>query len=191
MVALKVCLSVPSAFHFIHKCFLKLHSKAGGTENCSFNQKQRNVKNIHKWSLEEWVYFWNTYKLNLDCLALVYFMTYCYFSAFNHLCISFPSYNKYLLAGCEQDGNSWHLPLPHDDPLQPLYRGPPLPLCVLEAEGISPDDDGTYEKSDPGTMARACRNMAGWKLAGNGPKGRNFIIQILLKLLNFMFLRAV
>ena len=35
-----------------------------------------------------------------------------------------------------KDGKSWSLPLPFDDPLQPLYRGPPLPLCVLKAAGI-------------------------------------------------------
>ena len=59
----------------------------------------------------------------------------------------------------------------HDDPLQPLYRGPPLPRCVLEAVGITPDPDGSYEKSasaDPQNMATACRLMAAWKLAGNG-----------------------
>jgi len=74
------------------------------------------------------------------------------------------SYSK-MITG--QDG-SWSLPLPHDDPLQPLYRGPPLPICVLEAADIQPDDDGTYEKSDPDLMAKTCRHMAGWKLAGNG-----------------------
>lgn len=63
---------------------------------------------------------------------------------------------------------SWKLPLPHDDPLQPLYRGPPLPLCVLESVGIAPDSDGTYENSDPNLMAQTCREMAAWKLADNG-----------------------
>jgi len=81
-----------------------------------------------------------------------------------------PSYSK-MITG--QDGH-WTLPLPHDDPLQPLYRGPPLPLCVLEAAGINPDDDGTYEKSNPDLMAKTCRNMAGWKLAGNGEKVSKF-----------------
>jgi len=66
------------------------------------------------------------------------------------------------------DGESWVLPLPHDDPIQPLYRGPPLSLCVLSAAGIEADADGTYEGCDPDTMARACRQFAGWKIAGNG-----------------------
>jgi len=66
-----------------------------------------------------------------------------------------------------KDG-SWHLPLTHDDPLQPLYRGPPLPLAVLQAAGIVADADGTYESTDPMIMAQACRLMAAWKLAGNG-----------------------
>lgn len=69
------------------------------------------------------------------------------------------------ILGCD---GSWHLPLSHDDPLQPLYRGPPLPLAVLEAAGIAPDTDGTYQKCDPATMAVACRSMAAWKLSGNG-----------------------
>lgn len=73
-----------------------------------------------------------------------------------------------------RDGQSWNLPLSHDDPLQPLYRGPPLPLAALEALGIGPDHDGTYEKSDPDAMAKACRQMAGWKLAGNGIKVSRF-----------------
>lgn len=80
------------------------------------------------------------------------------------------SYSK-MITG--QDGH-WTLPLPHDDPLQPLYRGPPLPLCVLESAGIKPDDDGTYEKSDRDLMAKTCRHMAGWKLAGNGKKVSQF-----------------
>lgn len=66
-----------------------------------------------------------------------------------------------------QDG-SWHLPLTFDDPLQPLYKGAPLPLCVLESMELLPDDDGTYESADPDTMDKACRYMAAWKLAGNG-----------------------
>jgi glutathione S-transferase len=68
---------------------------------------------------------------------------------------------------CGKDG-SWHLPLSHDDPLQPLYRGPPLPLTVLEIMGITPDVDETYEACDPSQMAHACRLMAAWKLSGNG-----------------------
>lgn len=73
-----------------------------------------------------------------------------------------------------KDGKSWELPLSFDDPLQPLYRGPPLPLCVLKAAGIAGDngevgvEGTTYEKADPEKMEEACRQMAGWKLAGNG-----------------------
>lgn len=72
------------------------------------------------------------------------------------------------------DGKSWSLPLSFDDDLQPLYRGPPLPLCALKAAGISGDNgkvasEGTsYEKAEPEKMEEACRQMAGWKLAGNG-----------------------
>lgn len=65
-------------------------------------------------------------------------------------------------------GGSWSLPLSFDDPLQPLYKGPPLPVCVLEAADIFPDDDGTYESASPEKMAKACRFMAAWKVAGNG-----------------------
>jgi len=63
---------------------------------------------------------------------------------------------------------SWTLPLPHDDPLQPLYRGPPLPLCVLKAAGIAANNEGSYESAEPDIMATTCRQMAGWKLSGNG-----------------------
>lgn len=66
-----------------------------------------------------------------------------------------------------RDG-SWSLPLPHDDPLQPLYKGPPLPLCVLEAVGIQADSNGSYETCNTSIMSQACREMAAWKLAGNG-----------------------
>lgn len=74
--------------------------------------------------------------------------------------------------------DSWKLPLSHDDALQPLYRGPPLPLCVLEAAGIMADagaggtagGSSSYGKADPAVMAKACRQMAAWKLASNGPK---------------------
>lgn len=58
--------------------------------------------------------------------------------------------------------------MPFDDPLQPLYKGPPLPLCVLEAVGITPDADGSYESADPKDMEKACRLMAAWKVSGNG-----------------------
>jgi glutathione S-transferase len=69
-----------------------------------------------------------------------------------------------------QDDTSWTLPLSHDDQLQPLYRGPPLPLCVLNAVGIMADTDGTYQLADPTRMSQACRQMAAWKLCGNGPQ---------------------
>jgi len=72
------------------------------------------------------------------------------------------------------DGASWVLPLSFDDPTQPLYRGPPLPLCVLDAAEIKADTDGTYENCDPGIMARACRQMAGWKLSDNGKNVARF-----------------
>lgn len=65
-------------------------------------------------------------------------------------------------------GGAWTLPLPHDDPLQPLYKGPPLPLYVLEAAGLRPDSDGKYEQCDYAAMSMSCREMAAWKLAGNG-----------------------
>ncbi len=71
-------------------------------------------------------------------------------------------------------GKSWRLPLPHDDALQPLYRGPPLPLCVLQAAGIAPDADGSYTSADPVTMQQACRQMAAWKVSGNGPNIAKF-----------------
>lgn len=64
--------------------------------------------------------------------------------------------------------NHWKLPLSHDDPLQPLYKGPPLPLCLLDAAGIQPDSSGSYEDTCPDLMAKTCREMAGWKLSGNG-----------------------
>ena len=66
-----------------------------------------------------------------------------------------------------KDG-SWRLPLAFDDPLQPLYNGPPLPVSVLKAMELSPDTNGSYKSADPVRMAKACRYMAAWKLAGNG-----------------------
>lgn len=75
--------------------------------------------------------------------------------------------NKMKMSIIGRDG-SWHLPLSFDDPLQPLYKGPPLPLCVLEAVGLVADVDGTYESCDKEKMEVACRTMAAWKLAGNG-----------------------
>ncbi len=38
----------------------------------------------------------------------------------------------------------------------------------LEVERNPTNADGTYEGCDPDTMARACRQFAGWKIAGNG-----------------------
>jgi glutathione S-transferase len=75
---------------------------------------------------------------------------------------------------------SWKLPLSFDDSLQPLYRGPPLPLCVLKAASIRGDNGEvaseatSYEKAEPGMMEEACRQMAGWKLAGNGQNVAKF-----------------
>eukprot|EP00532_Pseudo-nitzschia_australis_P001740 CAMPEP_0168184598 /NCGR_PEP_ID=MMETSP0139_2-20121125/13334_1 /TAXON_ID=44445 /ORGANISM="Pseudo-nitzschia australis, Strain 10249 10 AB" /LENGTH=548 /DNA_ID=CAMNT_0008106249 /DNA_START=384 /DNA_END=2030 /DNA_ORIENTATION=+ len=66
--------------------------------------------------------------------------------------------------------SSWTLPLEDDDSLQSLFKGIPLPLCVLEAAGISPDSGGgSYEqaKTSP-DFQTACQTMAGWKLCGNG-----------------------
>lgn len=98
-----------------------------------------------------------------------------------------PSYNggmddavrkQYASAINGQDDSSWHLPLSHDDPLQPLYRGLPLPQCVLNAVGMTApyndhdvdDDDETQQQK----MAKACRQMAGWKLASNGKNVAKF-----------------
>jgi glutathione S-transferase len=33
---------------------------------------------------------------------------------------------------------------------------------------LEPDNDGSYESCDPVVMAKACREMAAWKLADNG-----------------------
>jgi hypothetical protein len=60
-------------------------------------------------------------------------------------------------------GSSWKLRLPHDDDLQPLYEGLPLPLCALEAGGIL-----DYKNAAPQSMAKACRHAGAWKLASNG-----------------------
>lgn len=67
-------------------------------------------------------------------------------------------------------GQSWKLPLPHDDELQPLYNGLPLPLCALEAGGIL----DYAENPNPKLMAKACRHAAGWKLASNGSNVARF-----------------
>ena len=66
-------------------------------------------------------------------------------------------------------GSSWKLPLSHDDPLQPLYRGLPLPSIVLEAMELQ-----DYKNADPKKMAIACRHMAAWKLASNGENVSKF-----------------
>ena len=62
-----------------------------------------------------------------------------------------------------KDGKTWNLPLDHDEPLEPLYRGLPLPKCVLDAAQIH-----DYQNANPHDMAQACRHAAGWKLASNG-----------------------
>eukprot|EP00546_Thalassionema_frauenfeldii_P010456 CAMPEP_0178914376 /NCGR_PEP_ID=MMETSP0786-20121207/11392_1 /TAXON_ID=186022 /ORGANISM="Thalassionema frauenfeldii, Strain CCMP 1798" /LENGTH=507 /DNA_ID=CAMNT_0020587279 /DNA_START=198 /DNA_END=1721 /DNA_ORIENTATION=- len=72
-----------------------------------------------------------------------------------------------------RDG-SWNLPLEFDDHLQPLYKGPPLPLTVLKSMDIEPDSSGSYESADPIAMEKACRHMAAWKLAGNGANVARF-----------------
>lgn len=72
------------------------------------------------------------------------------------------------------DNDAWTLPLSFDDPLQPLYHGPPLPLCVLQSEGLEADANGSYHSSDPATMERACRHMAAWKLSTNGANVAKF-----------------
>ena len=89
-----------------------------------------------------------------------------------------------------QDG-SCSLPLPFDDPLQPLYNGPPLPLCVLEAAGISADENGNYKGASPERMAKACRFMAAWKVAGNGENVRYPRRCLLWLLLVFVFLSSL
>ena len=49
-----------------------------------------------------------------------------------------------------------------------------MPINVLESAGILPDADGSYENSDPTEMAKTCRVMAAWKLAGNGANVSRF-----------------
>lgn len=71
-------------------------------------------------------------------------------------------------------GPSGRLPLPHNDSLQPLYKGPPLPLCALRSINIEAEPSGSYESTDPALMKKACRMMAAWKLAGNGAKVAQF-----------------
>jgi glutathione S-transferase len=58
--------------------------------------------------------------------------------------------------------------------VQPLYRGVPLPVCVLEAAGLTADADGSYQSCDETAMEQACRFMAAWKLAGNGSNVAKF-----------------
>lgn len=67
-------------------------------------------------------------------------------------------------------GGSWHLPLPHDDPVEPLYAGPPLPVAVLEANGLA---NGEYRTNERAT-AVACRHFAGHHLVANGPAVARF-----------------
>jgi len=86
-----------------------------------------------------------------------------------------------------KDGSSWNLPLPHDDELEPLYEGPPLPMCVLEATGLV-----DYGNANEEEMARACRHHAAWKLASNGINVSRLIliflsIKIQQKLIIFFF----
>lgn len=92
-------------------------------------------------------------------------------------------YQDHIVGRKNNNKSSWTLPLSHDDDLQPLYRGPPLPLCVLNAMNISATSDettslgirkGSYESADPTIMAIACRHMAAWKLATNGPNVSKF-----------------
>lgn len=73
-------------------------------------------------------------------------------------------------ANIEGRGTAWKLPLEDDEALQPLFKGIPLPLCVLQAAGIDADPDGSYVSSGPTlAMREACLAMAAWKLCGNGP----------------------
>jgi len=73
-------------------------------------------------------------------------------------------------ANIEGKSSSWTLPLEDDEALQPLYRGIPLPQCVLDAAGIAANPDGSYhEASTRDSMREACQIMAAWKLCGNGP----------------------
>jgi glutathione S-transferase len=96
-----------------------------------------------------------------------------------------PQYGPGYFGGYEEDqekfqlnirgkDGSWTLPLSHDEMLQPLYKGPPLPLCVLKSVGLEADSDGSFESCDEETMALACRTMAAWKLAGNGDNVAKF-----------------
>jgi len=81
--------------------------------------------------------------------------------------------SKFKMSIIGRDG-SWSLPLSHDDPLQPLYNGPPLPLCVLDAVELEADSEGSYKNCDEKKMETACRTMAAWKLAGNGKNVAKF-----------------
>jgi len=68
------------------------------------------------------------------------------------------------------DGYSWNLPLTYNaEPLEPLYNGPPLPQCVLDAAGIT-----DYANANKNIMEQSCRHAAGWKLASNGVKVSRF-----------------
>jgi len=70
-----------------------------------------------------------------------------------------------------KDDSSWRLPMPHDDPLQPLYKGLPLPVCVLNAVDIEYDENESFEstaKDNAESLHVASRHMAVWKVSSNG-----------------------
>lgn len=124
---------------------------------------------------------WNLKNLNMWLEAFEKREAYLAFKSdyFTHVMDIPPQYGPGYDGGFEDDririkrniigrDGSWKLPLSHDDPLQPLYNGPPLPLCVLNAMSLEADDDGSYRSADQARMEIACRTMAAWKLAGNG-----------------------
>ena len=79
------------------------------------------------------------------------------------------------VANIDGRGNAWKLPLDDDEQIQPLFRGIPLPKCVLEASGIVADEDGSYLSSGTSqAMKEACQTMAAWKLCSNGPAVAKF-----------------
>jgi glutathione S-transferase len=124
---------------------------------------------------------WNLHGLNCWLEAFEKREAYLAFKSdyYTHVMDIPPQYGPGYDGGFEEDrnkfvasilgrGGSWQLPLAFDDALQPLYKGPPLPLCVLKSMNLSPDNNGSYESCDPETMAKACRFLAAWKLADNG-----------------------
>jgi len=86
----------------------------------------------------------------------------------------FTNERKTFAADIRGSSDSWHLPLSHDESIQPLYKGPPMPLAVLDAVGIEADKDGSYSSCNEKEMERACRMMAAWKLSGNGSNVAKF-----------------